>query len=156
MVYCIRYRCFDPVIDPETQQPVGCNERNEAPGTEPFESFWLHTALISVDCETIANLDCEGAKMNNFTRTIPCLYRLTSLRTWGREVEAESCSSGKEWRTALGLSVFLGWLGLDRFYLGYPALGLFKMCSLGFFFIFHLVDILLIALQVGLQTFQLD
>lgn len=32
--------------------------------------------------------------------------------------------SGKDWRTALLLSIFLGWLGIDRFYLGYIALGM--------------------------------
>ena len=34
-----------------------------------------------------------------------------------------------------------------RFYLGYPAIGLLKFSTLGFFFIGHLVDIILIATQ---------
>ena len=37
--------------------------------------------------------------------------------------------------------------GADRFYLGYPAIGLLKFCTMGFFFIGHLVDIILIASQ---------
>ena len=37
--------------------------------------------------------------------------------------------------TALALSVFFGMFGLDRFYLGYPAIGLAKMMTLGGFFI---------------------
>merc|ERR1712146_431593 len=52
-----------------------------------------------------------------------------------------------EFETALGLSVFFGMLGLDRFYLGYPALGLLKLMTLGFLFFGQLVDVVLIATQ---------
>lgn len=36
-------------------------------------------------------------------------------------------------------------LGADRFYLGYPALGLLKFSTLGFFFLGQLLDIILLA-----------
>lgn len=38
--------------------------------------------------------------------------------------------------------------GIDRFYLGYPAIGLAKFFTLGFMFLGQLVDIILIATQV--------
>ncbi|KXJ24009.1 TM2 domain-containing protein CG10795 [Exaiptasia diaphana] len=56
--------------------------------------------------------------------------------------------NGHSYQTALLLSIFLGMFGIDRFYLGYPAIGLLKFCTLGFFFLFQLIDILLIASQV--------
>lgn len=56
--------------------------------------------------------------------------------------------NGYSLEVALLLSVFLGMFGLDRFYLGYPALGLAKLCTLGFMFVGQLLDILLIATQV--------
>ncbi len=37
--------------------------------------------------------------------------------------------------------------GADRFYLGYPAIGLLKFSTLGFFFMGQLLDIILIASQ---------
>lgn len=37
--------------------------------------------------------------------------------------------------------------GLDRFYLGYYAIGLAKMCTLGFLFLGQLIDVVLIATQ---------
>ena len=57
-------------------------------------------------------------------------------------------TNGYDFETALLLSVFLGMFGADRFYLGYPALGLLKFSTLGFFFLGHLLDIVLIASQV--------
>ena len=38
-------------------------------------------------------------------------------------------------------------LGMDRFYLGYHAIGLAKLCTLGFLFLGQLIDIVLIATQ---------
>lgn len=38
--------------------------------------------------------------------------------------------------------------GVDRFYLGYPGIGLLKFCTLGGMFLGQLIDIILIALQV--------
>ena len=44
-------------------------------------------------------------------------------------------SSTHSYETALALSVFFGMLGLDRFYLGYPAIGLLKLATFGFLLI---------------------
>ena len=38
--------------------------------------------------------------------------------------------------------------GVDRFYLGYPAIGLLKLSTFGCLFIGQFIDIILIALQV--------
>ncbi|KAG9350817.1 hypothetical protein JZ751_024706 [Albula glossodonta] len=56
--------------------------------------------------------------------------------------------SGYSYRVAVALSLFLGWLGADRFYLGYPALGLLKFCTVGFCGIGSLVDFMLISMQI--------
>lgn len=46
--------------------------------------------------------------------------------------------------TALILSIFLGGLGVDRFYLGHTGMGLLKLFTGGVFGIMYVVDIVLI------------
>lgn len=60
--------------------------------------------------------------------------------------------NGYSFDVALLLSVFLGMFGIDRFYLGYPALGLVKFCTVGGFMFFYILDVILIATQVVLPS----
>jgi hypothetical protein len=53
--------------------------------------------------------------------------------------------SDKDWLTTVLLSFFVGWLGIDRFYLGYTALGVLKLVSFGGLGIWYIIDLILIV-----------
>jgi TM2 domain-containing membrane protein YozV len=50
----------------------------------------------------------------------------------------------KDWTITLLLSIFLGTLGIDRFYLGYTTLGIVKLITLGGCGIWWLYDLIMI------------
>ncbi|KAM9796340.1 TM2 domain-containing protein 1 isoform X5 [Syngnathus typhle] len=106
-------------------------------------------SLSSSGCEAIAKVECLPAP--NVTCRLP---NGTQFRFSGEEVgfnKTIPCRnvSGYSYKVAVALSLFLGWLGADRFYLGYPALGVLKFCTVGFCGIGTLVDFILIAVQVS-------
>jgi len=55
--------------------------------------------------------------------------------------------SDKDWTTALILSVLLGGLGVDQFYLGNTGLGIAKLLTLGGCGIWALIDVIRIAMN---------
>lgn len=122
-----QYTCMRPVIDTESQSEIGCDG---------------NTKLVSVNCMPAENITCKSSKYegkeHTFNGTTVGFSRKISCR-W---------TNGYSFETALLLSVYLGMFGIDRFYLGYPAIGLLKFSTLGFFFLGQLIDIILIAAQV--------
>jgi len=60
---------------------------------------------------------------------------------------SQSGRKPKSWLLALLLSIFLGSLGIDRFYMGYIGTGILKLITFGGFGIWALIDIILIAIK---------
>ena len=58
-----------------------------------------------------------------------------------------SINTGKElnWIVTLVMSIFFGYLGVDRFMMGHIGLGILKLCTAGGFGVWWLVDVILIA-----------
>ena len=55
--------------------------------------------------------------------------------------------SKRDWVAALVLSIILGTLGVDRFYLGKVGTGILKLITFGGLGIWYLIDIVLIAVK---------
>lgn len=60
-------------------------------------------------------------------------------------VRLDRMEEGKNWLVALLLSIFVGGLGIDRFYLGLIGTGILKLITFGGFGIWWLIDLILIA-----------
>jgi TM2 domain-containing membrane protein YozV len=64
---------------------------------------------------------------------------------WLTALRRDRNRGDRSFAVTLLLSVFLGWLGADRMYLGYWGLGFIKALTLGAFGLWWLFDLLLIA-----------
>uniref|UniRef100_A0A0N5CDL5 TM2 domain-containing protein n=2 Tax=Strongyloides papillosus TaxID=174720 RepID=A0A0N5CDL5_STREA len=116
-----QFICKEPEINPNTSQPITC-----APGN-----------TILLNCTIIPGLKCQ---INGTINT----------KTWFMKKLNNGCtySTNYSYHTAVTLSVFFGWLGIDRLYLGYYAIAFFKLITFGLFGVFYLLDVILIALQI--------
>ena len=73
------------------------------------------------------------------------MRRADGTGSWFQAAEIPGLFSDKDWLTAMLLSLFVGWFGIDRFYLGYTGLGILKLITLGLCGIWWVIDIILLA-----------
>ena len=118
-----QYCCPQPAINAETQQPEGCQPD--------------HTVLIP--CYPLGGVSCDGklfqaldTPRNGTVKCNDAFYNASEFAFQKTEhCEYVDPDNIYDFHTALLLSIFGGFLGLDRFYLGYPAIGLIKFCTFG-------------------------
>ena len=129
-----QYTCIEPRILNSTQEYENCQK----------------SRTVRITCQPLANLTCRlssgEVKVFNGSETAKDLVKTLPCR-W---------TNGKSYTISCLLSLFLGVFGIDRFYLGYPVLGIIKLSTVGMLGIGALSDFLLILLQVHFTANQLN
>jgi hypothetical protein len=91
--------------------------------------------------------DLQAQARSSYIRANTMVRRADGQGSWFTAGEIPNVFSDKDWLTAVLLAFFVGVLGIDRFYLGYTALGVLKLITLGLCGIWALIDLILIALN---------
>ena len=128
---------FDP-----TQQPTPAP--NFAPPSGGGQTFKV--MAYGTDDRIYTMLDLQGmAKAKVITPTT--MVQSTSSQYPVQASQIPGVFSDKSYTTALILSIFLGTLGIDRFYLGYTGIGIAKLLTFGGCGVWALIDLVLIAMR---------
>jgi hypothetical protein len=107
-------------------------------------NFYINRMGVDEGPYTYVDLQMQARaryiEANTFVR------RADGQGSWFPASQVPGVFSDKDWLTAVLLSLFVGTLGIDRFYLGYTALGVLKLITLGGCGLWSLIDLILIAI----------
>lgn len=118
----------NPNTAPENQgQPV-------VPPQPPVESMPPVEAPVTTQTESVP---VDNLNNNPQTEQTPPLV----------EAQGGNTEQGKPYLVAFLLSLFLGTLGVDRFYLGYIGTGILKLITFGGFGIWYWIDLIMIMVN---------
>ena len=108
------------------------------------DSFLVQRMGIEEGPFTVADLQMQVRAKRLKSSTM--IRRTDGNGQWFLATEVPGLFSEREWLVALLISFFVGWFGIDRFYLGYTGLGILKLITFGGCGIWYLIDRILIAM----------
>lgn len=154
----------------KTNESKSEKEKIESPGTiEQSETLFADNSEVNEN-DITASLDnsifipsshkIDWNKKNNTITAIRSVT-LSATKTIVTEQKSEnkkveSRGGGKNQVLALILCIFIGWMGIHRFYLGYPLLGILYLFTGGLFGVGWLIDTILLIIPNGLTPNDKD
>lgn len=112
---------------------------------QPMPNFYI--SRMGNEEGPYAHHDLRAQAKAGYIRANTMVRRADGQGAWFPVSEVPGVFSEKDWLTAVLLSLFVGTLGIDRFYLGYTLLGVLKLITLGLCGIWALIDLILIAIN---------
>src|SRR3954454_1201288 len=107
-------------------------------------SFWVN--LMGQQQGPYAFMDLQAMAKAGQLRASTLVARADGQGSWFPAGDVPGLFSDKDWVTTVVISLLLGSLGVDRFYLGYTTLGVLKLITCGGCGIWALVDLILEAM----------
>jgi hypothetical protein len=101
---------------------------------------------MGVDEGPYTYVDLQMQARARYIEANTLVRRADGQGSWFPASQVPGVFSDKDWLTAVLLSLFVGTLGIDRFYLGYTGLGVLKLITLGGCGLWALIDLILIAI----------
>ncbi|KAF9584202.1 hypothetical protein BGW38_007237 [Lunasporangiospora selenospora] len=109
-----------------------------------YFALWLLAAVIAISTVLGIHYLYHQSKHGNGGHKDEGEFMETLLKSVARP--DDRCQSDRSYPVAILLSIFFGYVGIDRFYLGYIISALLKLATAGGFGIWYIIDIILICI----------